>query len=179
MAEAENDLTYEHAKALVDEHGSIRKAAANSPFSRDKIMRVLNGEKTKKTMESDPEPDPEPDNEGEGEGEETKGSEEPPAGIGHNSEDTQKAKSESKSNYSDTQGITGDQLKSYIERIEKLEEEKANIATDIREVYSEAKANGFNTKVMRQLVRLRKMDQQDRSQQEELLHIYKTAIGME
>lgn len=82
-------------------------------------------------------------------------------------------------NSGDTQGITGDQLKSYIERVEKLEEEKAALAADIREVYSEAKANGFDTKVMRQLVRLRKMDQQDRSEQEELLHVYKTAIGME
>ena len=79
----------------------------------------------------------------------------------------------------DTQGITGDQLKSYIERIEKLEEEKANLTADIREVYSEAKANGFDTKVMRQLVAMRKMDQQDRSEQEELLQVYKTAIGME
>ncbi len=79
----------------------------------------------------------------------------------------------------DVQGITGDQLKSYIERIEKLEEEKANLTADVREVYSEAKANGFDTKVMRQIVRLRKMDQQDRSEQEELLNVYKAAIGME
>ena len=79
----------------------------------------------------------------------------------------------------DTQGITGDQLKSFIERIEKLEEEKANITADVREVYSEAKANGFDTKVMRQLVRARKMDQNDRSEQEELFSVYKAAIGME
>jgi uncharacterized protein (UPF0335 family) len=79
----------------------------------------------------------------------------------------------------DVQGITGDQLKSYIERIEKLEEEKANLQADIREIYSEAKANGFDTKVMRQLVRLRKMDKQDRSEQEELLNLYKSAIGMD
>lgn len=80
---------------------------------------------------------------------------------------------------SDTQGITGDQLKSYVERIEKLEEEKANLAADIREVYSEAKANGFDTAVMRKLIALRKMDEQDRSELDELLHVYKTAIGME
>lgn len=79
----------------------------------------------------------------------------------------------------DTQGITGDQLKSYIERIEKLEEEKANIQADVKEVYSEAKSNGFDSKIMRQLVKLRKMDSQDRSEQEELLHVYKAAIGME
>jgi uncharacterized protein (UPF0335 family) len=79
----------------------------------------------------------------------------------------------------DTQGITGDQLKSYIERIEKLEEEIGNLNQDKREVYSEAKANGFDTKVMRQLIQLRRKDPQDRSEQEELLSIYKSAIGME
>jgi uncharacterized protein (UPF0335 family) len=80
---------------------------------------------------------------------------------------------------SDTHGITGDQLKSYIERIEKLDEEIGNLNADKREVYSEAKANGFDTKVMRQLIQLRRKDPQDRSEQEELLSIYKSAIGME
>jgi uncharacterized protein (UPF0335 family) len=79
----------------------------------------------------------------------------------------------------DTQGITGDQLKSYIERIEKLEEEIGNLNQDKREVYSEAKANGFDTKVMRQLIQLRRKDPQDRSEEEELLQVYKSAIGME
>ena len=74
---------------------------------------------------------------------------------------------------------TGQQLKSYIERIEKLEEEKQNLQADIREIYSEAKANGFDTKVMRQLIRLRAQDPNDRSEQEELLDTYKNAIGME
>jgi uncharacterized protein (UPF0335 family)/ribosome modulation factor len=99
------------------------------------------------------------------------GAEQPePAAAGHNSGGQKMA---------DTQGITGDQLKSYIERIEKLEEEIANINADKREVYSEAKANGFDTKVMRQLIQLRRKDPQDRSEQEELLHVYKRAIGME
>jgi uncharacterized protein (UPF0335 family) len=93
-----------------------------------------------------------------------------PAAAGHNSGGQKMA---------DTHGITGDQLKSYIERIEKLDEEIGNLNADKREVYSEAKANGFDTKVMRQLIQLRRKDPQDRSEQEELLHVYKTAIGME
>ena len=79
----------------------------------------------------------------------------------------------------DVAGITGEQLQQYIQRIEKLEEEKANLQADIREVYSEAKANGFDTKVMRKLVQQRRMDPQDRSEQEELFTVYKQAIGME
>jgi uncharacterized protein (UPF0335 family) len=69
-------------------------------------------------------------------------------------------------------------LKSFIERIERLEEEKAAIAGDIKEVYSEAKSSGFETKIMRQIVRLRKMDTQERVEQEQLLDVYKQAIGM-
>ena len=75
-------------------------------------------------------------------------------------------------------GITAEQLKAYIERIERLEEEKAAIAGDVREVYAEAKANGFDVKIMRQVVRLRKMDSQDRDEQEALLDLYKRALGM-
>jgi uncharacterized protein (UPF0335 family) len=78
----------------------------------------------------------------------------------------------------DVGGITPDQLKSYIERIEKLEEEKAALQADIKEVYNEAKANGFDTKIMRQVVRLRKMDQKDRQEQEQLLDLYKRALDM-
>lgn len=74
--------------------------------------------------------------------------------------------------------VTADQLRSYIERIEKLEEEKANIATDIREVYAEAKGNGFEPKTMRQIVRLRKLDKNERDEQEYLLETYKAALGM-
>jgi uncharacterized protein (UPF0335 family) len=69
-------------------------------------------------------------------------------------------------------------LKSFIERIERLEEEKAGIAADIKEVYAEAKGTGFETKVMRQIVRLRKMEAESRREQEELLDLYKRALGM-
>ncbi|MBB3066979.1 MULTISPECIES: DUF2312 domain-containing protein [Limibacillus] len=78
----------------------------------------------------------------------------------------------------DVAGVTGEQLKSYIERIERLEEEKKALAEDVKEVYAEAKGNGFDTKVMRKLISLRKMNASDRAEQEELLDLYKTAIGM-
>jgi uncharacterized protein (UPF0335 family) len=69
-------------------------------------------------------------------------------------------------------------LKSFIERIERLEEEKAGIAADIKEVYAEAKGTGFEVKVMRQIVRLRKMESDARREQEELLDLYMRALGM-
>lgn len=78
----------------------------------------------------------------------------------------------------DTGGVAGDQLKTIIERIERLEEEKQGLAADIRDVYAEAKTNGFDVKVLRQLVRLRKMDAHDRREQEELLDLYMSAVGM-
>jgi uncharacterized protein (UPF0335 family) len=71
-----------------------------------------------------------------------------------------------------------DQLKSIIERVERLEEEKAALAADIREVYSEAKGNGFDTKIIRQVVRLRKLDRADRQEQEAILDLYLAALGM-
>ncbi|MEQ8654184.1 MAG: DUF2312 domain-containing protein [Kiloniellales bacterium] len=76
-------------------------------------------------------------------------------------------------------GIAADRLKSFIERIERLEEEKTALAGDIREVYAEAKGNGFDTKIMRQVLKLRKMEQDDRQEQEHLLDLYKRALGME
>ncbi|UCH74012.1 MAG: DUF2312 domain-containing protein [Rhodospirillales bacterium] len=78
----------------------------------------------------------------------------------------------------DVGGITGSQLRSLIERIERLEEEKAALAGDIREVYAEAKGHGFDPKTMRQIVRLRKLDTADRQEQETLLELYKAALGM-
>ncbi|MEC7676262.1 MAG: DUF2312 domain-containing protein [Pseudomonadota bacterium] len=75
-------------------------------------------------------------------------------------------------------GVAGDQLRAYIERIERLEEEKAALAADVREVFAEAKGNGFDVKIMRQVLRLRKMDGDDRAEEEALLDIYKRAIGM-
>lgn len=79
---------------------------------------------------------------------------------------------------SEVGGIAGDRLRSFIERIERLEEERRSIADDIKEVYSEAKGTGFDTKIMRQLVRLRRMDKDDLDEQETLLDIYKRALGM-
>jgi len=75
-------------------------------------------------------------------------------------------------------GIAGDILRAYVERIERLEEEKKALAADIREVYAEAKGNGYDPKIMRKLVALRRMDQTDRREQEELLDVYRRAIGM-
>ena len=79
---------------------------------------------------------------------------------------------------SDVGGIAGERLKSFIERIERLEEEKRTLAEDIKEVYSEAKGSGFDTKIMRQLIRIRRMDQDDLDEQETLLDVYKRALGM-
>lgn len=73
---------------------------------------------------------------------------------------------------------TDDRLRLLIERIERLEEEKKGIADDIRDVYAEAKAVGYDPKIMRQIVRLRKMKPDDRSEQDMLLETYKNALGM-
>ena len=79
----------------------------------------------------------------------------------------------------DVGGVAADRLRSFVDRIEKLEEEKAALAADIREVYSEAKGQGFDIKVLRQVIRLRKMDQADRKELEEVLDLYKRALDME
>lgn len=78
----------------------------------------------------------------------------------------------------DVGGIAGDRLKSFIERIERLEEEKRVLAEDIKEVYAEAKGTGFDIKIMRQIIRLRKRDQDDIDEEETLLDLYKRAMGM-
>ncbi len=75
-------------------------------------------------------------------------------------------------------GVSAEQLKSYVERIERLEDEKAKVSEDVREVYSEAKGNGFDTKTLRQVVKLRKMDHDDRQEQEYMLDLYKKALGL-
>lgn len=75
-------------------------------------------------------------------------------------------------------GIAAESLRQLIERIERLEEEKAQIAADIKEVYAQAKGQGFDTKTMRQIVKLRKLEQHERDEQEALLDIYKAALGM-
>jgi uncharacterized protein (UPF0335 family) len=71
-----------------------------------------------------------------------------------------------------------EQLKSFIERIERLEEERAALSADIREVYSEAKGTGFDVKIMRQVVRMRKLDKADFQEQEAILDLYLTAMDM-
>ena len=75
-------------------------------------------------------------------------------------------------------GVSADRLRSFVERIERLEEEKAALAGDIREVYSEAKGAGFDIKVMRQVMRLRKLDKTARQEQEAVLETYLRALGM-
>ncbi len=70
-----------------------------------------------------------------------------------------------------------DQLKSVVERIERLEEEKAALSADIKEVYAEAKGNGFDVKILRKVIRIRKQDAAERSTEEEMLDLYLSAIG--
>ena len=78
----------------------------------------------------------------------------------------------------DVGGIAGAQLKSLIERIERLEDEKRALGEDIKEIYAEAKGNGFDTKIMRQIIKIRKMDKDEHDEQESLLDLYKRALGM-
>ena len=75
-------------------------------------------------------------------------------------------------------GFTHSKLKSFIERIERLEDEKAALAADIREVYSEAKGEGFDAKIMRQVVGLRRLDRPERQEQEAVLDTYMSVLGM-
>ena len=75
-------------------------------------------------------------------------------------------------------GIAGEQLKSLIERIERLEDEKRALGEDIKEVYAEAKGTGFEPKIMRQIVKIRKMDKDEVVEEESLLDLYKRALGM-
>lgn len=78
-----------------------------------------------------------------------------------------------------TDSVAPDQLKAFIERIERLEEDKTAITGDIREVYAEAKANGFDVKIMRKVVALRKKDRNERLEEEAVLDLYLRALGME
>jgi uncharacterized protein (UPF0335 family) len=74
-------------------------------------------------------------------------------------------------------GVAAERLRSFVQRIERLEEDKANIAHDIREVYSEAKGEGFDVKVLRKIISLRKKDPQQRREEDELLELYLSALG--
>lgn len=76
------------------------------------------------------------------------------------------------------EGVGRDQLRAFIERIERLEEEKATIADDIKDVYGEAKGTGFDTKAIRQIVKIRKQDRNERMEQESILNTYLGALGM-
>jgi uncharacterized protein (UPF0335 family) len=78
----------------------------------------------------------------------------------------------------DVGGIASAQLKSFIERIERLEDEKRALGEDIKEVYAEAKGTGFDVKIMRQIIKIRKMDKDEHDEQESLLDLYKRALGM-
>jgi uncharacterized protein (UPF0335 family) len=75
-------------------------------------------------------------------------------------------------------GISGNQLRLFIEKIEKLESEKADLMENIKEVFAESKSSGFDPKIMKEIIKIRKMKNEDRIEQEELLDIYKAAIGM-
>ena len=75
--------------------------------------------------------------------------------------------------------VSDEQLRLFIERIERLEEEKKGIADDIRDVYLEAKSQGYDPKIMRQIVRLRKMPVHDRKEMEAILDVYKSALGID
>ena len=75
-------------------------------------------------------------------------------------------------------GVAVEQLKSIIARVEKLEEEKAGIAADIRDVFAEAKGNGFDVKAIRTIIKMRKQDASEREEQETILDVYMNALGM-
>jgi uncharacterized protein (UPF0335 family) len=74
--------------------------------------------------------------------------------------------------------VAGDQLKSIVERIERLEEEKRALAGDIKDMYTEAKGNGFDAKIIRKIVAMRRKDVADREEEEALLAVYMNALGM-
>ncbi len=76
-----------------------------------------------------------------------------------------------------TGGVAADRLRSFIERIERLEEDKQAIMADMKEVYAEAKGEGYDAKIMRQIVRIRKMDRVERQEQEAILELYLSALG--
>ncbi len=78
----------------------------------------------------------------------------------------------------DTGGVAGKRLVSFLERVEGLEEEKTALADDIKEVYAEAKGVGFDVKTIRRIVRLRKMEPEKRQEEDAILELYKSAIGM-
>jgi len=75
-------------------------------------------------------------------------------------------------------GIAAEALQQYVDRIERLEDEKKALSEDIKQVYSEAKSTGFDVKILRKIIGLRKVEEQERQEQEELIDLYKRALGM-
>lgn len=92
------------------------------------------------------------------------------AKIGHNSGDPDGCK--------DVGGVAGKRLKAFLERIERLEEEKSEIVEDLKDLYTEVKSSGFDVKTVRKIVRLRKMDIEKRREEDDLLDLYKAALGL-
>ena len=95
-------------------------------------------------------------------------------GIGDNSKITRTTVDE----IDEVGGIVGKRLKAFIERIERLDEEKSALMEDIKEVKAEAKAAGFETKIITRIIKLRKMDVEKRREEDEILNLYMSAIGM-
>lgn len=83
-----------------------------------------------------------------------------------------------KETVTDPHGVARDQLMSFIERIERLTEEKQTIADDIKEVYGESKSAGFDNKIIKKVIAIRKQDREERMEQEAILHTYMSALGM-
>ncbi|MGH1379029.1 MAG: DUF2312 domain-containing protein [Alphaproteobacteria bacterium] len=92
--------------------------------------------------------------------------------------DNQESDNSQEGQAKDVGGVAGERLASFIERVERLEEEKAALMEDIKEVYAEAKGVGFDVKAIRKLVSLRKMDVEKRHEMEAILDLYKSAVGM-
>lgn len=93
-------------------------------------------------------------------------------------QDRQRGKNQKDTTVAVEDSVAQDQLRAFIERIEQMEGEKAAIAADVKEIYAEAKGNGFDTKILRKIVAIRKQDANERMEQEALLELYMSALGM-
>jgi uncharacterized protein (UPF0335 family) len=94
------------------------------------------------------------------------------------SDDTEDRRSGSSSRQADVGGVAADQLRAIVERIERLEEEKKALQEDIKDVYAEAKGNGFDVKILRKIITMRKRDRAELDEEETLLELYLRALGM-
>jgi len=93
-------------------------------------------------------------------------------GVGHNSD-------LEKDGVERFDSVSGKRLRSYLDRIDRLEEDKKGLADDIKDIYAEAKGVGFDAKIVRKLVKIRKMDAEKRREEDELLELYKSAVGID